>query len=254
VTVKYMDVYREMKAEITSGTYRLGDFLPTESELMSRHGVSRTTIRKAVALLRTDGYVDSRQGRGTEVTAPPRRTDSYAFTSLVGRTAVETRAAHGSPSSVVAQAATIETVRAPEEVAAALGLERGALVQQVQRVKILDEEPVAHIASYLDAARFPDLADHSGQIYYLYAFLAQRYGTRFVRSQSRVSAVTADFIESRVLDVPVGSPLLLHTRVTESADGPVEYAESFERSDRLATYITISPDDGEHDPFLDLVS
>nr|WP_240933437.1 GntR family transcriptional regulator [Cellulomonas sp. IC4_254] len=248
-----MDVYRQIKAEITSGTYRTGDFLPIESELMAQYDVSRTTIRKAVALLRTDGYVDSRQGRGTEVTASPRRADSYAFTSLVGRTAVETRAVSGSPSSVVAQAATIETVRAPEDVALALGLEPGALVHRVQRIKLMDDEPVAHIASYLDAAAFPDLAEQSGRIFYLYDFLAKRYGTRFARSQSRVSAVTADFIESRVLDIPVGFPLLLHTRVTESPSGPIEYAESFERSDRLGTFITISPDGDQRDASLDLV-
>lgn len=242
--IKYLDVYRRMKAEITSGALQAGDFLPTEPELMSDYGVSRTTIRKAVALLTADGYVDARQGRGTEVLAPARREDRYTFTSLVGRTTVESRIVVEPEAPLVAQAATIETVPASEVVAAALNIPAGALVHRVQRLKIIGERPAAHIASYLEAERFPALEEQSGKIYYLYAYLAEEYGTRFARSQSRLTAVAADFIESRVLEVPVGSPLVMHARVTESPDGPVEYAESFERPDCFATVVTIDPEDG----------
>jgi GntR family transcriptional regulator len=217
---------------------------------MSKFGVSRTTVRKAIGLLREDGFIDARQGRGTEVRAAPRREDSYNFTSLLGDTTIESRLARSTDSVIVAQAATVETVSAPDRVAAALGLDARAQVQLVQRLKIVDDEPIAHIASYLDATAFPDLVNHSGQLYYLYQFLATNYGTRFRRSQSKLTAVAADFIESRVLDVPVGTPLVLHTRVTESETGPIEYAESFERPDRLATYVTITPSEEQRDSFL----
>lgn len=252
MAVKYMEVYGRIKAEITSGRYQTGDFLPTEPELMAEYDVSRTTVRKAIGLLRDDGYIDPRQGRGTEVTAPRRREDGYDFTSLVGRTTVQTRTVSDSPSKVTAQAATIETVPASDRVATALGVESGTPVHRVQRLKLVDDEPVAHIASYLVADRFPDLAAHSGDVYYLYQFLAARYGTRFARSSSRLSAVAADFIESRLLGVHVGDPLVLQTRTTESDTGPVEYSESFERSDRILTVITVSPG-AEEGTQLDLV-
>ncbi|MAM53924.1 MAG: hypothetical protein CMH35_03600 [Microbacterium sp.] len=243
MAIKYMDVYRRPKGDISSGRYRPGDFLPTEPQLMAEYGVSRTTIRKAIALLREDGFIDARQGRSTEVRAAPRREDSYNFTSLVGRPTIESRVVHATDAKVVAQAATVETVLAPERVSSALGLDRGASVHLVQRLKIIGDEPVAHIASYLEASAFPDLVRHSGQLYYLYEFLSTHYGARFRRSQSRLTAVAADFVESRILDVPVGTPLVLHTRVTESDAGPLEYAESFERPDRLATFVTIAPED-----------
>ena len=38
-------------AMIDDGTYQPGDRLPTEPELMARHGVSRVTVRQAIALL-----------------------------------------------------------------------------------------------------------------------------------------------------------------------------------------------------------
>lgn len=252
MAVKYVEVYGRIKRDITSGRFQTGDFLPTESELMAEYDVSRTTIRKAVGLLRDDGYVDARQGRGTEVTAPQRREDEYDFTSLVGATTVQTRTLADSPSRVTAQAATIETVTAPQRVAQALGIAPDAAVHRVQRLKLVEDEPVAHIASYLPADRFPGLTAHSGSVYYLYQFLAAEYGTRFVRSRSRLSAVAADFIESRILGVAVGAPLILQTRTTDSDAGPIEYSESFERSDRIATFISVAP--GTDDaPQLDLV-
>lgn len=254
MAVKYVDVYGRIKADITAGRYATGDFLPTEPELMAEFEVSRTTIRKAIGLLRDDGWVNARQGRGTEVTAPSRREDAYDFTSLVGRTAVESRLVDDPSLTVVAQAATIETVTAPDRVADALRLPPGSPVHRVQRLKLVDDEPIAHIASYLDITAYPDLAEHSGSVYYLYEFLADRYGTHFARSQSHISAVAADFIESRILGVPVGSPLVLQTRVTESETGPIEYAESYERSDRITTVITVAPDGSDADALLNLVS
>lgn len=242
MAIKYLDVYRRLKAEITAGTYRAGEFLPTEPELMTLYDVSRTTIRKAMSLLSADGFVDARQGRGTEVLIPERQENSsYPFTSLLGRTTVESRMILDD-ATLVAQAATIDTIPASEPVARALGIDTGDAVHRVQRLKLVDDQPAAHVASYLAASAFPGLGEHSGHIYYLYEFLAEAYGTRFARSRSRVSAAVADFIESRLLDVPVGSPLVLHQRVTESPEGPIEYAESYERSDLLATFITISPE------------
>ncbi|WP_084099525.1 GntR family transcriptional regulator [Demequina sp. NBRC 110051] len=251
MAVKYMDVYQRIKADITSGKFSAGDYLPTEPELMADYEVSRTTVRKAIAMLRDDGYVAARQGRGTEVLVPDRQENStYPFTSLLGHTTVESRLVADPTSSLAAQGATIETVPAAGQVADALGIPLGTPVFRVQRLKIAGDQPAAHIASYLEARRFPGLDEYSGQIHYLYEFLAEHYAVRFRRSQSRMRAVAADFIESRVLDVPVGSPLIMHERVTESEEGPIEYAESFERSELVATVVTVAPATDAQEPFL----
>jgi DNA-binding FadR family transcriptional regulator len=61
-------------AEIAEGRLRKGDRLPTEATLAGKFGVSRNVIREAIAKLRSDGMVQSRQGVGafvvsTEATA-----------------------------------------------------------------------------------------------------------------------------------------------------------------------------------------
>ena len=57
--------------EIRNGRLPPGSRLPTEQELMREAGVSRTVVREAVAALRAEGLVVTRQGVGAFVTAHP---------------------------------------------------------------------------------------------------------------------------------------------------------------------------------------
>lgn len=61
------DVVQRLSQEIRSGGYGPGARLPTEHALMTAMGVSRTVVREAVAALRADGLVTSRQGAGVFV-------------------------------------------------------------------------------------------------------------------------------------------------------------------------------------------
>jgi GntR family transcriptional regulator, transcriptional repressor for pyruvate dehydrogenase complex len=53
--------------DIRGGRLRAGDRLPTEQELIAQFQVSRTVVREAMAALRTDGLIVSRQGAGVFV-------------------------------------------------------------------------------------------------------------------------------------------------------------------------------------------
>ena len=57
----------QITADITSGRLKPGARLPTEQELIAATGVSRTVVREAVAALRADGLVVTRQGVGAFV-------------------------------------------------------------------------------------------------------------------------------------------------------------------------------------------
>ncbi|CAH1696691.1 Predicted D-glucarate or D-galactorate regulator, GntR family [Hyphomicrobiales bacterium] len=64
-----------LRQEIADGRLRPGDRLPTESALGASAGVSRTVVREAVAALRAEGLVETRQGAGGFVLAPTNRGD-----------------------------------------------------------------------------------------------------------------------------------------------------------------------------------
>ena len=59
-----------VRQEILRGVLKPGDKLPTEQEYAAEHGVSRAVIREAIAKLRHEGLIVSRQGLGAFVASP----------------------------------------------------------------------------------------------------------------------------------------------------------------------------------------
>lgn len=61
------DLAETIRAAIADGTYAVGDRVPTIRQLAEEHGVAYATASKAVEMLRNEGLVESRPGRGTVV-------------------------------------------------------------------------------------------------------------------------------------------------------------------------------------------
>ena len=62
-------VVGSLRKRISEGQYEAGGKLPTESQMTSIFGVSRTVVREAIAALAAEGVVQSRQGAGVFVMA-----------------------------------------------------------------------------------------------------------------------------------------------------------------------------------------
>ena len=61
----YQTLRQQLQDEIAAGRYQDGVRLPTESELVARHGLSRQTVRRAFQDLVAEGLVYRVPGRGT---------------------------------------------------------------------------------------------------------------------------------------------------------------------------------------------
>ncbi|MCZ4096267.1 GntR family transcriptional regulator [Streptomyces sp. SID13666] len=68
---EYLRIAAEVRAQIHDGTYAPDDRLPTLPELCEAHGVSETTIRNALAVLRNEGLIETRTRAGTIVRKRP---------------------------------------------------------------------------------------------------------------------------------------------------------------------------------------
>jgi len=60
---------KQLAGKIMAQEYRPGDRIPTEAELCAEYGVSRTVVREAIASMRADGLLISRQGVGVFVSS-----------------------------------------------------------------------------------------------------------------------------------------------------------------------------------------
>ncbi|MFI6428553.1 GntR family transcriptional regulator [Promicromonospora sp. NPDC050880] len=63
----YVEVYQQLRDAIHAGTYGVGDRMPAEAELTKQLGVSAITLKRAMDLLRSEGYITRRPRLGTVV-------------------------------------------------------------------------------------------------------------------------------------------------------------------------------------------
>jgi GntR family transcriptional regulator len=121
----YQRIADDLRTQILSGDLAPGSPLPSEAELVRRYGSSRGPVRQAINLLRSEGLVDSHQGRGVFVRRrPPLRRLSIDGVADGTRDAQDSAAEIGGQLEVRRYA----PIAAPAEVAARLGLPAGARV------------------------------------------------------------------------------------------------------------------------------
>lgn len=76
MTARHEEIADELRRAIDREQYTVGSRLPSESELAAHYGVSRGTVRQAVAALTAEGLIGSRQGARRVVLAS-RRSQSF---------------------------------------------------------------------------------------------------------------------------------------------------------------------------------
>jgi GntR family transcriptional regulator len=205
-----------------------GDRLPPEDQLASLLGVSRMTLRQALASLGALGTIVRKPGRlgGTFVAEPRIECD---LTGLAGFTEQMRRANLRAGARMISST----TIPAARAVAAGLSIERGGLVHEVIRVRTANREPLALERAYFPAGPFPDLLEQrlTGSIYNL---LSRRYGQSPHTAIETLEPVVAARAEATLLRIEEGTPLMLIERTAFTAAGlAVEFARDLFRSDRM---------------------
>jgi GntR family transcriptional regulator len=124
-----------------------GDAIPSERTLVVRLGVSRVTVRQAIADLVDTGALERVHGKGTYVTGP--QVDSRLHLTSFSR---EMRDRGLLPATVVLDAAE---EAADDEVAYALRIRPGRPVVRVERLRTADGTPMAYEVGHYPSMLFP---------------------------------------------------------------------------------------------------
>lgn len=214
----WLQVAEALKSEIESGQHEAGAQLPTEPELMRHFGVSRFTVRQAMAHLQSNGIVRVEQGRGTFVAAPPmvynisRRTRFSRNLREQGIEPGREQVSH-------------EIIPAPEYVAEALKIPVGTSVIRQLGNRTADGTPISASETYLPAERFPDL-DRVRSEYESSTEAFRTYGvTDLIRIWTTIGARPATPDESERLRIPSGAIVLVTSNIDVDGDGrPVLFA------------------------------
>ncbi|OBB59050.1 GntR family transcriptional regulator [Mycobacterium sp. 852013-51886_SCH5428379] len=204
---------------------QVGDAVPAERELAVRFGVARETVRNALHELLVEGRIE-RRGRGTVVSRPklvqPLSLRSYTEGAVrMGRT----------PGRLLV---IWEDVAADADLAAALDIEPGSAVMQLERVLLADGERIGLESTYLSVQRFGWLRETFDPTTSLYAAI-RGSGVRFGAALERVETALPSPREATLLGVSTAMPvLMLNRRTVDAADDPIEVVRALYRGDRVA--------------------
>ncbi|MEU2989362.1 GntR family transcriptional regulator [Streptomyces griseoincarnatus] len=202
-----------------------GSPMPAERLLAVEFGTSRTTVRKALLELVSEGRLDRIQGKGTFVARPK----VYRTLQLTSYTE-DMRAQGLNPASRVLD---IGHVAADEELAALLEVEPGSKLLRIERLRLAGGEPMAIEATHLSARRFPGLRRNLTRHTSLYTTLAEVYGVRPAEADETIETSPATLREAGLLGTDVGLPMLLLSRHSRDENGrPVEWVRSVYRGSR----------------------
>jgi GntR family transcriptional regulator len=130
----------ELRREILTSSLGAGHQLPSEAEMSARFHVARGTVREALKLLEQGGLVEVQQGRGRFVSAIA----SVMVTRPVTEFESVTEMLRGLGYELTNRVLSVEVVAADEEQAAALGLQPGAPVVRLRRLRLHKREALIY--------------------------------------------------------------------------------------------------------------
>ncbi len=234
----YHRIYVILRERIVNGTYRVGEMLPSEAELMARFKVSRITARRAMDELSDEGLVERTRGRGTAVSKD-------AALHVGGNPIVGDIDGLMANLSIVGRGTTVEIlefdyVRPPLSVAAELGLEAGELAQRAIRVRSLDKGPFSLSTTFV-LERIGRTYTREDLAAISLIDLITRSGSSIGHVTQSITATLADDISAQRLAVQPGSPLLKLRRVFYDTERrALDHIEILYRPDRFEYRMTLA--------------
>lgn len=231
---KYLEVQLDIKRRIQSGEFQPGDAIPSERQLTSHYGVSRITIRRAIAELIAKAQLETVQGKGTFVCHTHAHLDLFPLTSCT-----EDIVRMGlTPSKRVIEANLVED---DNEHGLFIGQSSDGHVFKLSRIFYGNDDPINYTEAYLNYAFFPglDLFDYAAKS--LYDVLYSQYGLVLTRARRTIEAIYAPSKVASYLEVDEMTPILFFRCTTygimRGQEIMFEKYSSWYRSDKYAFYI-----------------
>ena len=223
----YYQLKENLKNLIEDHKLPEGEQIPSEAELCSDFGVSRTVVRQALNELVSEGLLTRRKGKGTFVARPKiigsLMQNLYGFhKDMVGRDL-----------NIQNKVLEFSTVEAGKKTSEKLQLNLGEEIFKLVRLRFINSEPIVYVTSYIPCRLCEGLTGEDFSKQSLYTTLEEKYGLEIACSRRTIEAVAATDDVANQLDIDSGAPLLLLKSVSFLKDGtPMEYFEAKHRGDR----------------------
>lgn len=226
---RYDVIYRDIRESIETGAYPYQAFLPSEAELTAAFECSHNTIRRALGLLREQGYVQPVHGKGVRVIyREPERT-TFTVGGIESFREADERTHLGAQTEVV----TLEPLVATAQIAFDTGFEEGAELTHVERVRRVGGEGLILDRNLFRTSSVPGITEEIARSS-IYNYAERELGVTIATSKRAITVERATARDRELLDLGDIDYLAVITSQTFDAQGVlVECTQSRHRPDHF---------------------
>lgn len=200
-TPLYKKVFEELKSQIDSGLYKMGDLLPSENELCKLYFTTRPTVRQALNDLSNLGYIVRQHGKGSIVSEPK---NGLGILSLKGSTAGVGK--HNLKTAIITKPIkqtwpdSFEFELTPEE------KEAGSIY--LSRLRYVDGLPTLFEETYISNIDLPRFTLHNLEKNSLFETLKNYHDVEVKEGEQKIWAIEASKDLAEIFNIKTKKPVL----------------------------------------------
>lgn len=226
----YIQIHNEIRKEIESGKWAVGERIPSERQLSQDFDVSRMTLRQAIQTLVDEGILQRQVGSGTYVASSKVQEKMSGTTSFTEITESQGKQPSSKTVSYHVADPSISEMKK-------LKLNDGDQVLRMERIRYADKQPICFEVATIPVNIVNSL-NKKDITSSLYKALEDKAGLKLGNATQTVSAILASEKIANFLNVKRGSAVLRVRQVTTLDDErPFEYVRSQYAGDRFEFYL-----------------
>ena len=233
---KYFQLANILRQKIENGEFNSQNAIPSERQLEEQYNLSRPTIRQAIDLLERQGFLYRVHCKGTFVSPPKLQKGMLELTSF----SEDMRNRGLEPGQRILE---FSYVKPSAKISHQLEIQDPDFqVLRIKRLRYGNDEPIGLQDSYLALSKEQTITreeiETKGSIY---AILQEKFGIYPTEADETLEVTLATPEEAELLQIPVGSPLLLNERTLWSQDRKaIEYVSILYRGDRYKYFMRLT--------------
>jgi len=224
---KYKQLFKQLERDILGEKYQLGDFLPSEHQLMEIYQVSRDTVRKALAILQEEGLIEKVRGQGSKVVKQEQL--DFPVSNLTSYQELVAQHQLQSKTNVI----SLDKITVDKKLSKAADFPEYRLVWRIVRQRVVDNIASVLDIDYLDKSLVPDLTREIGE-HSIYAYLEETLKLNIAYARKEITIDHVSDQDQILLDIGRDQHVVSIKSQVYLADGrQFQYTESRHKLDKF---------------------
>ncbi|ALC83441.1 MULTISPECIES: GntR family transcriptional regulator [Bacillus] len=218
-------IYDEIVDKIENQFYKVGDILPSESEMEKLFKASRTPVRQALKQLEMDGFIYRYQGKGSFVANYKPIGQWTTMTGFKELYKEEWK-------KISARTIEVNKIQSPYY-ANLLEINSDEEIIHLKRVRFFNGEPIIYLEHFLTPELPLEIFKKDSTFISIDQLLNEEQNIEFTSIKEEIEAVSANKDVAETLKIEAGIPVLNSTRVSfDSLLKPIDVTVNFFQSQK----------------------